>query len=208
MCYPMTVADTGARELEDVQLLLEAANKYDVEKVLERACGWLVARRFLNSSPVMVYAIACQQNLDKEAKAAARSTVGLDVLRKPLEKELDIMTARQLHTLLQYNRCCIAAMMKVIANFNANIWDLRCPSCGTGRFPRWLECYLGGVAEAVTTGTWNGTRKSRLMAAAMEKAKKCISCRERAPVKLRECVVLLKAKMNEAISEVEFEFCP
>lgn len=211
MCYPATVVDppmAGPRELEDVRLLLGAAIKYDIEKVVKRACTWMVSRRFLRSNPVMVYAIACQWNLEKEAKVAARSTVGLNALRQPLGEELDIMTARQFHALLRYNGDCNAAMRKVVNNFRRyNFYQFGCMSCGNSqshiRFSsKWLGYYLQNVAEAVTDDSWNGAEKSRLMKAAVQVARECAFCCTTGPIRVAGVSFTLKKEMDKAISEV------
>jgi hypothetical protein len=111
MCYPMTLVNplvAAPVELEDVKALLGAALKYDVATVEERARAWLIAPPFLEAEPVMIYAIACQWNLEKEAKAAARATIGISLLEKAPEKELDMISSRASGplTIQQKVYCC------------------------------------------------------------------------------------------------------
>ena len=73
----------------------------------------------------MVYTIVCQWNSQKEAKAPAKFTVSLKVLREPLGNELDIMTVRVLHALVQYNRGCVIAMINVVTDFKCQNLRLR-----------------------------------------------------------------------------------
>jgi hypothetical protein len=220
MCYPMTLVNplvAAPVGLEDVTLLLGAAMKYDVATVEERARAWLVAPRFLEADPVMIYAIGCQWNLEKEAKAAARATIGIGLLEKALEKELDMITTRELRALLRYNRRCAMAMRKVATNLDFGVfWSYRkfaCDSCGNSDSihinrvtSKWLDRYLQGVAEAIISENWNAAEKVRLMEVAVQEARRCTNCSAKATTRVKEFTELLRERMNEVISEVALDF--
>jgi len=216
MCYPMTLVDpmvAAPEELEDVKLLLEAAIKYDIATVEERARTWLVAPCFLKTDPVMVYVIACQWNLEKEARAAARFTIGHTILEKPLEKEFDMMTIREFRALLLYVGRCNAAMAKYAINFEFvySNHGFGCELCGisgsvTRNFSKWLEHYLQSVTEAVINDTWNTKERNRLAEAAIQDARRCSSCRTKTPAKVEEFRDFLLGKMNKIISDVALDF--
>lgn len=212
MCYPMTLVNpivAAPEELEDVKLLLEAALKYDVAMVEERARTWLISPRFLKRDPVMIYVIACQWNLENEARVAARYTVGYAMLDKPLEKELDMMTIREFRALLIYIRRCNAAMAKYAINFEFAYSNhgFGCELCSisgslTRNFSKWLEHYLQSVTEALINDTWNATERNRLAEAAMQDARRCSSCRTKIPAKVEEFRDLLLGKMSKIVSDV------
>jgi hypothetical protein len=152
--------------------------------------------------------------LEKEAQAAARATIGIGLLEKELEKELDLITTRELRALLRYNQRCIVAMRKTTTNFEFGFWNYRkfaCDSCGSPDLSnrvssKWLDRYLKGVAEAVITENWNATEKIRLMELAVQEARKCTNCSAKASTRVKEFVDLLKERMSEVISEASYVF--
>jgi len=221
MCYPMTLVNplvAMPEELEDVMLVFDAGVKYDIATVVERCRAWFVAPIFLETSPVMAYAISCRWNWEKEAKMAARSTIGHAILEKPLEKELDIMSTREFRALLLYIERCTAAMRKVPTECKfgygwGSAFGLECESCGDlnfggSRVPKikWLKYYLQGVTEAVINGAWNTTENRRLMDAAVREAGWCLGCSSQAATKVKQLYGLVQHGMNEAISEIVLDF--
>jgi hypothetical protein len=106
MCYPDDESPP-IETLEDVHALLDAAVKYNMERVEKKVRKRLVAQCFLGTDAVHVFAIACCFHLREEAKAAARSTVGQSIIGKPLAKELDLVTGRQMCELLHCHEKCI-----------------------------------------------------------------------------------------------------
>jgi len=216
MCYPMTLVNpvvAAPEELEDTKLLMEAALKYEVAMVEEQARTWLIALRFLKKDPVMIYIIACQWNLEKEARVAARFAIGHAIHKKPLEKELDMMTKREFQALLQYIVRCNAAMAKyaVKFEFGDSNHEFGCGLCGISKgrnFPKWLEHYLQGVVEAVVDDRWNMKRRKSLKVAAAQDARKCLDCRTKASVKVDAFHDLLLEGMNNIVSDVVLDFRP
>ncbi|KIM72225.1 hypothetical protein PILCRDRAFT_744091 [Piloderma croceum F 1598] len=103
MCYPKDESLPGIESLEDVHALLDAAVKYNMERVEKKVRKRLIAQCFLSTDAVRVFAIACRFHLREEAKGAARSTVGQSIIGKPLAKELDLVTGRQMCELLHYH---------------------------------------------------------------------------------------------------------
>lgn len=118
MCYPMAIVDPPTLEmLEDVCVLLDAAIKYNLERVEKRVRGYLVEPRFLEIDPVRVYAIACHYRLEAEAKLAAKATVFKPLWKRPYGAELELITGAQLHLLLQYHDNCVDSAKNLTTDF-------------------------------------------------------------------------------------------
>lgn len=206
MCYPMTVVDqpdTGPEKIADLRLLLNAAHKYDISKVVERVRVWIVTPLHMESSPVMAYAIACQRNWEVEARVAARCAVGLTLLDRSFGKQIDIMTTRQLHALLRYNEMCITAMQKAVITCAAG--PPTCKSCGNPEsgISKWAVRYMGNVAKAVVNNSWHTVaERRRLVEVAVAEAQQCIFCRPLSSKSVRSLEVILIARMEKAASKV------
>lgn len=103
LCYPGDIPALNV--LADIQALLEAANKYNVKRGRKNAREWLTTPRILEADPVQVFAIACKYGWGEEAGAAAKFIEGREIVEKPFLDEMDFVTSRQLHALLQqYHR--------------------------------------------------------------------------------------------------------
>jgi len=76
--YP--IPDPPVVSLHDLDELLGAAIKYEFEAVVASLRAFLISPQLLHTSPVKVYAIACQYELEDEAKVASRYTLGRDLL--------------------------------------------------------------------------------------------------------------------------------
>jgi hypothetical protein len=223
MCYPMATVDPPAlKVLEDVHALLEAAIKYNMERVEGRVRGWLVAPSFLATNPVRVFAIACRHKLLEEAKIAARSTLSQPILDRPYGPELEFMTAGTFYHLLQYHRKCVEAARDAATRFprtnsNDSIWD-KCSYCKqSGRGSQrhyydeggsakanapWFSAYLQSVTGASTCRILDDKKQDQLMEAALKEGLECNGCRSKVFTDLRTFNTMLKARMNEAISAV------
>ena len=89
--------------IEDLQLvgdLFQLADKYMVKGVASKLKKRLISPSFLRDDPIGVFAIACRNNLDEEAKLALSHTFSIDVVSQISDKHLQTMTARTYHRLL------------------------------------------------------------------------------------------------------------
>ncbi|KAI0794281.1 hypothetical protein C8Q74DRAFT_1215634 [Fomes fomentarius] len=91
----------GVETLQDVRKVLEAGTKYEAEIVTHAMKKALVSPRFLDTAPVLVYAIACISGLEEEARVAAKKAVINDVVLKSQPHELDEISAGEYHRLLR-----------------------------------------------------------------------------------------------------------
>lgn len=133
MCYPMGAVDPPVlKRLEDVASLLEAATKYNLGRVEQRARQMLVDPRFLSADPVRVFEIACRYGMKEEAGVAAKATLKMAILKSAYGPELEFISAGNFFQLLQYHRRCIAAAREASGDF---IWPTApntsqyCTSC-------------------------------------------------------------------------------
>ena len=100
--YPVSNPVIGS--LHDLQAVLEAAVKYDLECAISVLRKILVSPHSLEISPLHVYAIACLHDLEEEAKIAARYTLNTNLLDTPLSEDLRHINAYSYHQLLTLHR--------------------------------------------------------------------------------------------------------
>jgi len=86
------------KDLRLVEDLLEAADKYMAKGVSTKLKKRLVS--LLRDDPIGVFAIACRNNLDEEARLALSHTFSFDIINQISETHLQIMTAGAYHRLL------------------------------------------------------------------------------------------------------------
>ncbi|KAF7965576.1 hypothetical protein HWV62_42842 [Athelia sp. TMB] len=121
MCYPMDAVDQPALEkLEDVDMLLDAAIKYSIERAEKKAREMLVGPQHLKANALRVFAIACRHGLDKESRAAARATLSGPIPKVDFGPELEFLSAAKLLRLLKYHEDCIAAMQVADSTMSTN----------------------------------------------------------------------------------------
>ena len=98
LIYPIEPPVVDSLQLVDN--LFQLAEKYMASGVHARVKQIFASPSFLKDDPILVYAVACRANLDKEARLAIPHTFEIDLVRDvPLEK-LQIMTAEMYHRLL------------------------------------------------------------------------------------------------------------
>jgi hypothetical protein len=119
-CYPTCDAEAALETLEDVQAVLEASIKYDMEDIQNRVQKVLVAPRFLEDElgPLRVFAIAFRYRLKDVAILAMRHTRNLPVAGRPYVKELDYITVRAHHQLIDYHWRCSTIATSLDECFN------------------------------------------------------------------------------------------
>jgi hypothetical protein len=222
MCYPMAAVDPPDLEtLSDMHLLLEAATKYNVERVEKRVLEWLVAPRFLDTDPMRVFAIACCYRSKAKAKLAAEAVFSRPLLESPYVVELELITGGQLYQLLKYHRSCIEATKKLCTDFTwikqtSFCWFncTRCnrksprvgPSGGSIWVDDWWYDYMQGVAEALRSQTWDEKKTNSLMETALQGVHViCEGGTWRAKAEMQEFREILGAKIKEVVSKVPLD---
>lgn len=99
----------------------------------------LIAPNRISGNAAHVFAIACRQRIDAEAKVAAKATLSqASILGGTFGPEMHSLSSAQLFTLLKYHQDCIQAAQNAAANFSwfangpnppANTY---CPECKGG----------------------------------------------------------------------------
>ncbi|KDQ50765.1 hypothetical protein JAAARDRAFT_211581 [Jaapia argillacea MUCL 33604] len=100
--------------LKEWRLVLEAAEKYQVEGVRSAAEKTLLRSKFIEVEPIGVYAIARRFDLEDTARSAARSALRQSIPGK-FSDELHYASATILHDLFTYHRTCRQTAAAVIA---------------------------------------------------------------------------------------------
>jgi hypothetical protein len=212
MCYPDNEMLPDIEKLEDVHALLQAAIKYNMGRVEKGVRRRLIAPCFLNTASVRVFAIACQYQLEEEARVAARSTVGKPMIGRPLAKELDLVTGRQICELLHYHEKCIDMIKEMpLDSLDAS----QCSNCrdrgidgestiyGGGV----LESYMQRVAGAMSDQTWDETKEKTLLQAAYMEVSNCSKCCTMRFADGGDLHTFLKGKINDAMCKVSIIRC-
>lgn len=118
MSYPMGAVDQPALDkLEEVDMLLDAAIKYGMERVEKKVREALVAPPCLRGNEVRVFAIACRHKLEVEVNAAARASLEHPILEMESGPELKLLSADTFFRLLKYHQACVKAARAAANNF-------------------------------------------------------------------------------------------
>lgn len=134
--YP--VPEPTIKSLDDLADVLTIAIKYDFPTVINTLRRLLVAPEFVVAHPIRVYAIACQLELEEEARIASSYTLNVNLFDGPPCKELKHVSAYDYHRLLALHRQRSSAALALLT---VPI-DLKCMQCNSSAFtmhapPRW-----------------------------------------------------------------------
>jgi hypothetical protein len=108
-------------DLNDLQLVLELADKYDTECITKRLETVMIRMKdVISTHPVLMYAIAARFRLEKLARAAAKETlkVAFKDLVSNFVPETRYISGLCFQNLLQYHRTCAAAAAYLATNFD------------------------------------------------------------------------------------------
>ncbi|KAI9441870.1 hypothetical protein H4582DRAFT_1849548 [Lactarius indigo] len=144
---------------ETTMELLAVAQKYQMNSIMIHIRGAISQQDppFIRPETAFhVYFLAQQHGLRQEALQAARVTLHLPMTIEDLGDKLDFpgMTGAYLHELWKYHQQVRADLKSGVLEFrNSGLPDdvegLRClsPRYGNQSFPRWLDDYIGSIAE-------------------------------------------------------------
>jgi hypothetical protein len=213
ICYPMSAVDPpDLKTLDEVNLVLEVATKYDMERVVKKAREWLVATRFLDVDPVRVFAVACHHRLREEAKLAAAATTSMPLVNRPYGAELELITGGQLDQLLQYHENSAKEVQKILTDFTwieqTSFGWFQCRFCPiTSGLPfkvdRWWSNYMKEVWEAWRNRSWDEATNCDLIYKALKQSgSNCGGEEGRAQRDMEVFRGILKAKIKEVLLKV------
>jgi BTB/POZ domain len=213
-CYPCPdpVLDT----LEEVVGVLEAATKYDMEDIRDRIQEMLVAPRFVEDElgHLRVFCIAIQLGLEDAAKVAMRCTRNHPAMGRPYLQELDRISPRTYHQLLDYHWRCFQAATGVTTKFgrhNDSWLTSLIPTCtecnatfGGCRGTQYWVDYMEGANSALRDRPCGATvLRSDLMDDVLKYAHhNCDSCSESAVEKLRMFITAFQQEIDRVILTV------
>lgn len=204
MCYPMGAVDPPVLEdVEEINALLEAAIKYNVERVEKRARRMLLGPRFLAVDPLRVFAIACRLGLEEDARVAARATLNQSIFKRPYGPELDFVTARKLCQLEEYRMECIAAARKAVDNQSwlDGLPFSPCYYCHD-RFSHQITLISTGWNKMQLGGTLSENGVKELVKAAAGPILRCDHCRDKTLGYIQEYSRVMWDATEVAVSSV------
>lgn len=108
-------------DVDDLQLVLELADKYDTECITKRLETVMMRMKdTISEKPVLMYAIPARFRLENLARAAAKETlkVSFKDLVSNLIPETRYITGLCFQNLLRYHRTCAAEAAYVATNFD------------------------------------------------------------------------------------------
>ncbi|KAH0836774.1 hypothetical protein J3R83DRAFT_8523 [Lanmaoa asiatica] len=115
-CYPCTLADDPNLEvLEDVLDVLQAAKKYSLDVIEKKAAHTFSNPKILEAEPLRCFALARHRRMQEETLLAAKYTL-TQPLVPPWFEEIDLITATDLLTLLNYHQECGEAVYALRAD--------------------------------------------------------------------------------------------
>jgi BTB/POZ domain len=106
-CYPCD--EPALENLNDVQRVIQAMEKYDMTEAGKRVRRMLVKPVFLEKEPLRVFIIAYCSKMEDEARLAARSILRFPIKGQYAEELQDIPASVYYHLLDYHDRCGQAA---------------------------------------------------------------------------------------------------
>jgi hypothetical protein len=217
-CLPVSVQEMPRfSSLLEIQKVIEAAFKFEMEGLLKYLRVQLVSPRFIESQPVRVFAIAYRYGWDPEARKAARYTLRHPI-NSPFVSELEFISGATLYRLQEYHRMCgeVASSRALLQPALAECHDVwtwivcrKCPpawNIQSKNFPdarRWWAVWIEDIAAELRAKPWGETvRKWDLQNKALGEAAACLNCGKRAREDLEVFSQMLAVEIERDISSV------
>jgi hypothetical protein len=219
--------------LEDFQLVLEVAEKYDMESVTKRVMTIFRLKMVLYvvHEPVRIFALSMRYRLEELARLAAKCTLLLTLEERTHIPELKYISGSTLHHLQEYYFACGRAASKVATDFgwikNAFIWNVdhrQYDSLSWVTQEKWEETMMEGgktrhkeqwwleymelAAEALTKRPRGKTvTEPDFAAAPLNKAHECKRCGPRSYLQLKQFNKLFAEEVERVVAQVKPECC-
>lgn len=119
LCYPISIRNrelTPINTLEDVQSVMDAARKYEMEGVKQHMRQVLMGSVFVEKEALRVFAIACRYGLKNDARLAAIYTL-LQPDLVPSVKELEYISGATYHRLREFRQEMKRVMMDCLTRY-------------------------------------------------------------------------------------------
>lgn len=215
-CYPCPNPDM--RSLDDIDAVLEAANKYQLDDVA------LHARRSWNDlaalDPLRSFAIACSRGWVEEARSAALLSLREPVwpLKPPMAPEFRIISGDTVIRLMAYQRECGAAAKQAALNperINRLFDASSCSHCSgsftmtqTRRVRDWFTLYTRQVAPCLEKQPSGHTAaEHRLVDETIRKVFEMAPCdvEMHCIERIRQIVQVFSAEIDKVVAQVSLD---
>ncbi|KZO97309.1 hypothetical protein CALVIDRAFT_536331 [Calocera viscosa TUFC12733] len=141
LIYP--VPNPDFRNVDEVQPVLEAANKFEVDAAMAALVSVLRSPRMLASDPVRIYALACRYSLPSLSRAAAAACLRVD-LDETGEMSVVGLSAESFTRLLNWRNLRGAQIRKLLSDQS---YGHVCQVCRDRWTSRWLGLALFEVSK-------------------------------------------------------------
>jgi len=144
--------------LDDIQVVLRLAEKYDMEIVLRRAGD--VLRQFVEAEPLRVFAVAVRYRFEDLARVAAKETLRFTLEERKSVPELKEISGASLQRLTEYYFGCRTAAKQVATECawiqpHTFVWNIGGVNhCNSKSYqgkncPSWWIAYMDIAAKAL-----------------------------------------------------------
>lgn len=217
LCFPVSVCQIPRfSSLQELQKVIEAAFKFEMEGLQKHLRTELIALRFIEAQPLRAFAIAYRYGWDEEARKAARYTLRHHI--NPIfVSELGYISGATYYRLQEYHRMCAevassrVTLQPVLAEHD-DAWSWvtckRCPGTLTSNrdFPEvrsWWSGWIYKVAEEVRARPWGeAVKKWDILQDTLRQAEVCPNCAKRAREDLEAFSLMLAVEIERDISLV------
>ncbi|KAF9479557.1 hypothetical protein BDN70DRAFT_834210 [Pholiota conissans] len=224
LCLPISMyAPPRFSSLQEIQMVQDAASKFEMEGVQKYLRKELVSPRFIESQPLRAFTIAYRYGWDAEARKAARYT-----LRHPINtafvSELEFISGATFFRLQEYYRMCgevasSRALLQPALAEQHDIWTWitckRCPAAWNASSPdyanypparKWWTQWIEDIAKELRIKPWGETvRKWDLLRKAQAQAAGCPNCGKRSTEDLEAFSQMLAVEIERDISMVDLD---
>lgn len=211
-------------ELKDMQLVLNAADKYSMQGVMQHIEQVLMrCPQYTNADPVLIYAIAIRYGFHELARQAAKESLRLTLEERTSLPELAFIPAQALQHLYNYYFTCANAAYEVATDFEFGwlgdiqsnfVWGPDHPkdhstSCPNIRqenqlWQKWWADYMELAAQELYKRPRGLTVQAipRFATVALRVAAKCATCRSKAYSNMLTFGSAFAAEVEKQISAV------
>jgi hypothetical protein len=220
LCFPVSVSKIPHfSSLQEIQKVIEAAFKLEMEGLQMYLRTELIALRFIESQPLRVFAIAYRYGWDREARMAARYTLRHH-MNPAFFLELGYISGATYYRLQEYHRMCgeVASsrvtLQPALAEHDDGWTWITCQRCpGTMASNRdfpdvrsWWARWIHKVAEEVRVRPWgDAVKKWDILKDALRQAEACPNCAKRAREDLEAFSLMLAVDIEKDISLIDLD---
>jgi hypothetical protein len=199
LCYPVPITGIADRldTLDHIKEVLEAAQRYQMEAVIQVCGRALVEAHALEVEPLRAYLIASRHGLAQATRIAARHTLSFPLAARSYHTEMESVPASTLHRLNTYHLKSVRAAQDVVSSgryewIERDYSWFRC-TCECATWPNGQNVVISGGRERHAAPFWinfmrrvedalgetpcsSVAMRQDLLDAAIAEAKACATC--------------------------------